>query len=74
MPQYKNLEGNSGVTAYQIGSDSIAVVFGQDDTYVYSYASAGKRAIEKMKKLAMSGKGLSTYISRAVKDKFEKKL
>lgn len=74
MPRYKNLEGNSGVSAYQIGSDSIAVAFGPDDIYLYTYASAGKKMIEKMKKLAIAGKGLSTYISQKVKDKFEKKL
>tara|TARA_B100001105_G_C22298526_1_gene402748 strand:+ start:699 stop:923 length:225 start_codon:yes stop_codon:yes gene_type:complete len=74
MPRYKNLDGNSGVSAYEIGSDSIAVAFGPDDKYLYTYASAGKRIIEKMKKLAVAGRGLSTYISQTVKEKFEKKL
>ena len=74
MIQYKNLEGHSGVSAYEARPDSIIVEFNHDATYLYTYASAGKRVVEKMKKLAASGKGLSTYISQSVKDKFEKKL
>jgi hypothetical protein len=42
--------------------------------YLYTYESAGKRVIEKMKKLATTGKGLSTYISQTVKDNFETQL
>lgn len=74
MERYKNITGNSGVTAYGIGEDSISVEFGHDTLYLYTYASTGKRSIEKMKRLATDGKGLSTYISRYVKDKFEKQL
>ncbi|RZJ60748.1 MAG: hypothetical protein EOO45_24080 [Flavobacterium sp.] len=71
MNPYKNLEGNSGVTAYKIAAESIAVEFNHDSVYLYTYTSAGKGVIEKMKKLAESGKGLSTYISQKAKDKFE---
>jgi hypothetical protein len=74
MKRYKNLEGHSGVTAYEAGSDSISIEFNGDAVYLYTYSSAGKRSIEKMKKLAAAGKGLSTYISRIVREKFEKKL
>ena len=74
MKRYKNLEGNSGVTGYETGSDTITVEFGHSTAYLYTYASAGKQAVEKMKELALAGKGLSTYISRYVKDKYETKL
>ena len=74
MTPYKNLEGHSGVTAYKIAAESIAVEFNHDSIYLYTYTSAGKRVIEKMKKLAQSGKGLSTYISQKVKDKFESRI
>ena len=73
MERYKNLEGHSGVTGYEISDDSIRVEFNYDTVYEYTYASAGKRIIEKMKKLAVAGKGLSTYISQTVREKFEKR-
>ncbi|KGO94299.1 hypothetical protein [Flavobacterium subsaxonicum] len=74
MKRYKNLEGHSGVTGYEIEPDSIAVQFNHSAVYRYTYNSAGKRIIEKMKQLATAGKGLSTYISQTVKQKFEDKL
>ncbi|TRW25165.1 hypothetical protein FMM05_07615 [Flavobacterium zepuense] len=74
MKRYKNLEGHSGVTGYEITPDAIAVQFNNNAVYRYTYASAGKRVIEKMKQLATAGKGLSTYISRKVKEKFEDKI
>lgn len=74
MEKYKNLEGHSGVTGYETGTNSIAVEFNHDAVYRYTYASAGKRVIERMKQLAMAGRGLSTYISRVVKEKFERKV
>ena len=73
MQRYRNFEGHSGVTAYEVQEDGISVEFNHDTVYLYTYASAGKHIINKMKKLAEAGKGLSTYISRTVKDKFEKR-
>lgn len=74
MKRYKDITGLSGVTAYEAGKDSITVEFNHDTVYLYTYASSGKRTIEKMKRLANAGKGLSTYISQVVKDKFETKI
>lgn len=74
MIRYKNLEGHSGVTAYESGADNITIEFGHEAIYLYTYQSAGKEVIEQMKKLAEKGKGLSTYISQKVKDKYERKL
>jgi len=74
MTPYQNLEGHSGVSAYEIKPDSIAVEFNHNAIYLYTYKSAGKRVIEKMKLLAKAGRGLSTYISQKVRDNFEKKI
>ncbi len=71
MKLYKNSSGNSGVTAYETGKTFIRVKFIEGSVYTYSYKSAGKTHIEKMKVLAESGKGLSGYISKYVKDKFD---
>lgn len=74
MKQYKNISGDSGITAYETTENSISVEFNHDALYRYTYESTGKQKIEKMKKLAAEGKGLSTYISQVVKEKFERKL
>lgn len=72
MEKYGNLSGKSGIVSFQEGADYIRVKFlGSDEIYTYSYNSAGAKHIEKMKALARKGKGLSTYISRYVKDKYE---
>lgn len=67
MVTYQNLGGDSGVVAYQIGSDSIEVRFSDGSCYLYTYLSAGNQAIEKMKALAIAGQGLNSYISTIVK-------
>ena len=65
MTPYKSKSGkHAGVTAYQTGKDYIRVQFNHTDVYTYSYASAGKAAVEIMKQLALRSQGLSTYISR----------
>ena len=72
MRLYKNKSGVSGVTAFEIKSESILVQFNGEAFYEYSYSSAGKEQVEKMKKLALEGKGLSTFISREVKGDYVK--
>jgi hypothetical protein len=73
MERYQNLEGNSGVIAYETGEGSIAVQF-KDATYLYTNASTGAGKIKRMQALAKSGKGLSTFISKYVRENYEKKL
>lgn len=73
MEQYKNISGNSGVSAYECGVDYIDVKFiSSERIYRYSYLSAGAENIEHMKALAINGKGLSTFISKTVRNLFEK--
>lgn len=74
MKPYKNIEGHSGVTGYEPGTDNITVEFNHHAVYRYTYKSAGKNVVEKMKRLAQAGRGLSTYISQSVREHFEKKL
>jgi hypothetical protein len=71
---YKNLRGNSGVRAYKLSAHEIVVYFTNGVIYSYTYDSAGKKHIEKMKALAKSGKGLATYINKYVHDSFSEKL
>jgi hypothetical protein len=74
MARYKNLSGNSGVVEYKIGDDSIEVEFVTAGAYLYTYESTGRPKIEKMKKLAVAGKGLSTFISKYVGNAYAAKL
>lgn len=71
--RYGNKAGNSGVIAYEIKRDFIRVKFVDGSTYTYTYRSAGRENIERMKILARSGRGLSGYISTHVKDRFSEK-
>jgi hypothetical protein len=49
MDFYKNLNGTSGVSRYQITPTSVLVEFKGGKVYEYSYESAGSYNIEKMK-------------------------
>ena len=69
MTPYKNLAHNSGILAYEIGKSFIKVKF-RDGMYTYNYSRPGKKAVDAMKLLAVKGRGLSTYISRVVRDNY----
>jgi hypothetical protein len=70
---YGNRAGNSGVQAYETGRDFIVVKFaGRRKPYLYTGHSTSAANIRKMKELAKSGEGLSTFISQVVKDGYER--
>lgn len=62
MKIYKDINGDSGVYGYEIGTDYINVQF--KDGSVYTYLSAGRDKVEIMKVLAESGNGLNSFINR----------
>lgn len=74
MEHYKDLNGDSGVVAYEVGNDSISIEFKGGATYLYNYGSAGHDHIEKMKGLAVSGDGLNSYINKYVRKLYAVKL
>ncbi len=74
MERYKNLGGNSGVLAYEIGPDYIKVEFTGGSLYLYNYGSAGSQNVERMKELAIAGEGLNSFINRYVKKAYALKL
>jgi hypothetical protein len=63
VERYRNLSGDSGVEAFEIGPDFIAIRFRLGAVYWYTRASVGAAHLDEMKRLASRGKGLSTYIS-----------
>ena len=74
MPRYKNLEGTSGVVAYECAPGAIAVRFIDGDVYIYTDGSTGRATVEQMQALARKGRGLSTFISRYVRDRYFEKM
>ena len=67
MERYKNLGGDSGVIAYEIGDTSTKVAFSDGSLYWYTYGSAGQYNIDKMKELAIAGRGLNSFINTSVR-------
>ena len=74
MQRYANRGGGSGVVAFATGPRGIAVEFVDGSVYVYDLERPGAQAVADMKRLARAGEGLSTYISRFVRDNYAKKL
>lgn len=73
MQIYKNLGGNSNIRAYSIGEDFIDVQFNGGALYRYSYLSAGREKVEQMKRLAIQGVGLNSFIMRYARKDYERK-
>ena len=74
LQRYKNLSGESGVLAYEIGDPAIIVRFTGGERYLYTDQSTGADNIAEMQRLATLGSGLSTFISQVVKERYERKL
>ena len=74
MEKYSDLGRNSNIYAYEIGSDYINVQFKDGSIYKYTYSSAGTTNIEQMKKLAINGKGLNSFINTSVKKRYSSKI
>ena len=73
MKKYKNIDGDSNVSYYEIGDDYITVWFsGTARPYTYSYATAGAANVEHMKVLAELGDGLNGFINSKVRNKYVK--
>lgn len=66
MQTYLDIDKDSNVESFEIESDRIVVKFksGTHRYYEYTYDSAGSTYVEHMKKLALSGDGLNSFISR----------
>ena len=74
MSRYKNLSGHSGVVAYETATDSITLTFTDGGRYLYTSVSVGRAALDRMIALAKAGRGLSTFVSQHVRDRYERKL
>lgn len=73
MMPYNNIDGDSGVSAYEYGADYIRVQFSTRSVYLYTYNSAGAQNIEHMKMLAQNGEGLNAFINKTVRKLYARK-
>lgn len=74
MQRYKDLDGDSGVAAYEIGADSITIRFKKGGVYLYDSSKPGSAHVAEMKRLAEAGNGLNAYINSRVKKNYAAKL
>lgn len=73
MHHYRNHSGESGVVAYDIDAGAITIEFRNGERYLYTEASAGAANIARMQELARAGRGLSTFISQHVHERYARK-
>jgi hypothetical protein len=73
MQDYKNIDGDSGIVAYEYGTDFISVKFSNGAVYLYTNTSAGPHNIAEMQKLADAGEGLNAFINLNVKKLYARK-
>lgn len=74
MEKYKNLGGNSNINSFKIEGNSIEVQFNDGSIYLYNDVRPGSAAVEEMKRLALNGSGLNSYINRNIKKNYFSKL
>ena len=61
---YRSTDPSSGIDAYQTGTDYVKLRLKDGRIYKFSYRSAGRERVEKMKLLAQNGSGLDDYYER----------
>ena len=74
--RYQSEDAGAGVAFYAVEDDAIALRFASDDRhfYVYSYYAPGAQHVAQMKRLAPTGRGLTTYVNQHVRDNYAAKL
>ena len=74
MQPYKNLSRNSGIRGYEIRGDSLVLYFKEGGGYVYDRHKPGAKHVAEMKRLALAGRGLATYLNKHVRENYARKL
>jgi len=65
---------DSGVQSFALLTDGILIRFRGDDVYLYDHDRPGATHVKAMRILALQGSGLSTYISRHVRERYAARL
>lgn len=74
MQPYTDINGDSGIAAYEIGPRSIKIQFSHGGIYLYDASAPGAAHVAEMQTLAQSGDGLNTYINKHVRKNYAAKL
>lgn len=74
MIPYGNLSGQSGIIAYEAGSDNIIIQFNDGEMYLYTYSATGEKHVEEMKRLAQKGEGLTTYLNKNIRERHQRRV
>lgn len=71
MRRYANLDGHAGVSEYQIGPDWILLRFrDRPELYLYNRDKPGIGKVLQMKRLALAGRGLTTFVNQRVRENY----
>jgi hypothetical protein len=72
---YKSRNPNAGVLNYEIVDDAIILEFSNHKfRYLYNAMAPGETHVDAMKRLALQGKGLTTYVNQNVRENYAAKL
>ena len=74
MEKYRDIDGNSGISAYEVGDDFIIVRFKKGGMYLYNYFTTGSCHVNNMIRLARLGNGLNGYINLNTKHFYARKI
>jgi hypothetical protein len=74
MHRYDDLDGDSGIAAYEIGDGFVDIAFKEGGIYRYDRDAPGAMHVRRMQRLARAGRGLNTYINQRVRDNYAVKL
>ncbi len=73
--RYESRNPNAGVINYEFTDDGIILEFrGGRFRYLYNATSPGPGDVATMKRLAAEGRGLTTFVSRHVRERYAARL
>ena len=71
---YQPGNASTGVLAFELVPGGIIVEFRNHGRYLYTTTRPGPDHVAEMIRLALAGRGLSTYVSQQVQDRYAEKL
>lgn len=74
MQAYRDVKGDSGISAYESGPGWIKIRFRDGGVYLYDGSSPGAAHVIRMQALAQDGNGLNTYINKHVRENYAARL
>lgn len=73
MQRYGRQGVTSGVVAFEILETGIVLQFRDGGRYLYTHNKPGQPLVNEMKRLALAGSGLATFVNKNVRDRYARK-